>query len=71
MPRITNITVRKGTATQWSTQNPVLDSGELGYDTTNGIFKIGDGSTAWSGLSNHKHTSSNITDFKAFEVPTP
>lgn len=65
MPRITNITVRKGTATEWSTQNPVLDSGELGYDVTNKIFKIGDGTTAWNSLSNHNHASSNITDFNS------
>ena len=62
MPRVTNIQARKGTATEWSTQNPVLDSGELGYDTTNKIFKIGDGTTAWNSLSNHNHSSANISD---------
>ena len=62
MPRITNIQVRKGTATEWSTQNPVLDSGELGYDITNKIFKIGDGATAWNSLSSHNHPSTNISD---------
>lgn len=62
MPRITNIQVRRGTATEWSTQNPVLDSGELGYDVTNKIYKIGDGTTAWNSLSNHNHSSTNISD---------
>jgi hypothetical protein len=63
MPRITNIQIRKGTSTEWSTQNPVLDSGELGFDVTNKIFKIGDGATAWNSLSSINLTSSNITDF--------
>jgi hypothetical protein len=63
MPRNTNITVRKGTATEWSTQNPVLASGELGYDITNKILKLGDGTTAWSTLSTINLTASNITDF--------
>lgn len=63
MPRITSIQARKGTSTEWSTQNPVLDNGELGYDTTNRILKLGDGSTAWNSLSNHSHTSSDISNF--------
>lgn len=44
------ILVRRGTATQWSTENPVLGSGEWGYDETNKIAKMGDGSTAWNSL---------------------
>lgn len=50
MPRNTNITLRKGTASEWSTANPTLDNGEPGYDTTNKRLKIGDGSTAWNSL---------------------
>ena len=44
------ITLRKGIATEWSSQNPTLASGEPGYDGTNNVLKIGDGSTAWSSL---------------------
>lgn len=65
MPANTSIRLRKGTSTQWTTGNPVLASGEPGYDITNNILKIGDGSTTWSQLSNHNHTSSNITDFNS------
>ena len=65
MPRITNIQARKGTATDWSTQNPVLASGELGYDLTNKILKLGDGTTSWSTLSTINLTASNITDFNS------
>lgn len=65
MSRITNIQFRKGTATDWTTANPVLSSGEPGYDITNRIFKVGDGVTAWSSLNSINLTSSNITNFNS------
>lgn len=45
------ITFRKGTSTQWTTVNPVLATGEPGFDITNNIIKIGDGATSWNNLS--------------------
>jgi len=45
------ITLRKGTAAQWSNANPILASGEPGFDLTNNILKIGDGTSNWSSLS--------------------
>jgi len=63
MSRITNIQFRKGTSTEWSTTNPVLASGEPGYDITNKSLKIGDGSTTWSSLSSINLLTSNITNF--------
>ena len=39
------------TSAEWAASNPTLYPGELGYDTTVGKFKLGDGSTAWSGIS--------------------
>ena len=59
------ITFRKGTATQWSDVNPVLASGEPGYDLTNQILKIGDGSSNWTTLTGHKHASSDISNFNS------
>ena len=41
---------RRDTAANWSSENPVLDDGELGYDTTNKKFKMGNGATAWNSL---------------------
>ena len=38
------------TAAEWESQNPVLGAGVFGYDSTNGITKIGDGTTAWKAL---------------------
>ena len=51
MPRSSLITVRRDTAANWSSVNPILASGELGYDTTTPALKIGDGATAWNSLS--------------------
>lgn len=38
------------TAAEWGSQNPVLGAGVFGYDSTNKITKIGDGSTHWNDL---------------------
>lgn len=46
----TRIQVRRGSTTDWSTANPVLAAGEIGFDTTTSNVKIGDGSTAWNSL---------------------
>lgn len=46
-PRITNIKIRRGTETQWSTENPILSMGEFGWDSTNKILKIGNDSDTW------------------------
>ena len=50
MARTNQIQVRRGTATQWSNTNPVLASGEPGFDTTNNLLKIGDGTSTWRSL---------------------
>lgn len=45
------IKLRRGTTTQWSTNNPILAEGEIGIDTTVDRFKVGDGATAWNSLA--------------------
>ena len=47
MPAIQVIQVRRGTAAQWSSSDPVLAAGEIGYESDTGFYKIGDGVTAW------------------------
>lgn len=44
------IQIRRDTANNWSTNNPILAAGEIGFDLTNGKHKIGDGSNNWSSL---------------------
>ena len=41
---------RRGTAAEWTASNPVLQAGELGYETDTEQFKIGNGTTAWNDL---------------------
>jgi hypothetical protein len=42
------IQVRRGPAVNWVIKNPILASGELGYETDTGKFKIGNGLDSWS-----------------------
>jgi hypothetical protein len=50
MARDAQIQMRRDTAANWTSVNPTLAAGEFGLDTTNNWIKIGDGSTAWTGL---------------------
>ena len=50
MAVVTQIQIRRGTAAQWTSTNPVLASGEQGFETDTLKLKIGDGSTAWNSL---------------------
>ena len=48
---VRRIFLRRDTAANWSSENPVLSEGEPGFDTTNQILKVGNGTTAWNSLS--------------------
>jgi len=47
----TRMQQRRGTAAQWTTANPILAAGEIGFETDNNKFKIGDGVNHWADLS--------------------
>ena len=47
----TRLQFRRGTFAEWAAANPILASGEPGYDITNKILKVGDGTTAFASLS--------------------
>lgn len=42
--------MRRDTAANWASKNPVLADGEQGKETDSGKFKLGDGETPWLGL---------------------
>lgn len=44
------IQLRRGSASQWSTQNPKLAEGELAVELDTSKFKIGDGIRNWNQL---------------------
>lgn len=46
----TKIQARRDSAVNWALNNPVLNQGEFGYDTTNKLYKIGDGANTWEDL---------------------
>jgi hypothetical protein len=51
MSVVTQIQLRRGTAASWTSANPTLASGEMGFETDTGKAKIGNGSTAWNSLA--------------------
>lgn len=51
MAVVTQIQVRRGTASQWTSANPTLAAGEWGLETDTLKTKIGDGATAWNSLA--------------------
>ncbi len=51
MSVVTQIQVRRGTASQWTSTNPTLAAGEFGFETDTLKLKCGNGSTAWNSLA--------------------
>lgn len=46
----TRMQQRRGTASQWTTANPILNAGEFGWESDTNKFKIGDGTNHWADL---------------------
>ena len=46
----TRMQQRRGTAEQWTSSDPVLEAGEMGWESNTNKFKIGDGTNEWSDL---------------------
>lgn len=44
------IQIRRDTAANWTSANPILAQGELGAETDTSKIKIGDGTTAWASV---------------------
>lgn len=49
--QIAKILTRRDSAADWTTNNPVLGSGEFAYETDTKRFKLGDGTTTYNSLS--------------------
>ena len=64
------IKLRRGTAAQWTAQNPVLAEGEFGAETDTRKFKIGNGVGAWNSLSYWGGSGGGATLFRELtDVP--
>jgi hypothetical protein len=66
----TRMQQRRGTSSEWTSTNggdgPILNAGEIGYETNTGKFKIGDGSSYWADLNyflDAVDLGGNITDY--------
>ena len=55
------IQVRRGTASQWTSIDPVLEAGEIGFESDTNKFKFGNGDDAWSLLT---YAAPGYTDFQ-------
>jgi hypothetical protein len=53
----TRMQQRRGTAQQWTTANPILAAGEIGFESGTNKFKIGDGVNTWSSLTYYASAS--------------
>lgn len=47
----TRIVLRNDIAANWTANNPIMLTGELGVESDTGYFKIGDGTTTWNDLT--------------------
>ena len=60
----TRMQQRRGTAAQWISTNsgngPILNAGEIGYETDTNKFKIGDGTNHWINLDYFVDANSTV-----------
>jgi hypothetical protein len=61
------IQLRRGTAANWTSANPVLSAGEPGFETDTGKSKIGDGTTAWNSLVYHSSGHNHDAEYAAID----
>ncbi len=53
------IKTRRDTAANWTSTDPTMADGEIGFESDTNRFKIGDGSTVWTSLA-YVHPSSTM-----------
>jgi hypothetical protein len=57
----TQMQVRRDTSANWTSSNPTLASGEIGFETNTGKFKIGTGAATWASLDYFGTDASVVT----------
>ncbi len=55
---------RRGTALQWTTADPTLEAGEIGFESDTNKFKMGDGVNQWSDLEYFINEAAISTDIE-------
>jgi hypothetical protein len=56
----TRMQQRRGTAAQWTSANPVLNAGEMGWESDTNKFKIGDGTNHWASIDYFADINSTV-----------
>ena len=56
------IQIRRGTAAEWTTADPVLASGELGLETDTGKIKVGNGIATWTATTYNVSSGDTVAD---------
>jgi hypothetical protein len=56
----TRMQQRRGTAAQWTSANPILNAGEMGWESDTNKFKIGDGTNHWADLDYFADINSTV-----------
>lgn len=67
----TTIKLRRDTAANWTSNNPILNAGEIGLETDTNEIKIGDGATAWISLGYGPVIPDSAVAAQAFTAWTP
>ena len=65
---MTKIQLRRDTAANWESVNPVLAEGEIGIDLTNNKFKIGNGTDTYSNLPYASGDAETLTAQSPLEI---
>ena len=63
----TRVQFRRGTQTEWESNNPTLAPGEVGLDLTTGKIKIGTGEIAWNDLEYFAESAYELAKRLGFE----
>ena len=56
----TRMQQRRGTAAQWTSADPVLNAGEMGWESDTNKFKIGDGTNHWVAIDYFADINSTV-----------
>ena len=64
----TKIQIRRDSAASWTSNNPILSAGEIGFESDSYKFKIGDGSSNWNDIQYFSSGSTSV--FTAGETLT-
>ena len=63
--------LKRGLSANWKSANPVLRTGEPGFETDTGKLKIGDGKTAWNDLAYIGETETSVVNAEThFDFPS-